>query len=106
AGVLDRREEQLLVKRAAAIFYQDRHWPAVLKAVEAGWSARARKRWATWSRESLDDLKARDARECLDAAQRFLAAPAPPPLERVPTPPSSYARRRKLAATGGLGGPA
>ncbi len=99
ARVLSAPEAEALVEAAEELFYQERVWPAVLEKVEPRWRAGTRARWDTWAQGGLEDLKGRDARECLAAAAEYVKAHAGQPLPRavasLPTP-SSQMRRRRL----------
>jgi hypothetical protein len=98
ARVLRPAEARALVEEAAGLFYQDRTWPRVLKAVEARWRPGTRARWEAWAAGGLEDLKREDAKACLLAAADFVASGAPV-LARGGTgrtPPSSHVRRRRL----------
>jgi hypothetical protein len=98
ARVLSVPEASALVDAAVALFYQDRTWPRLLKAVGAAWTADTQARWTAWTAPGLVDLKREDALACLDAAAAFLASGAPPPAHAKTAlpPPSSYVRRRRL----------
>jgi hypothetical protein len=98
ARVLRPEEARALVETAVGLFYQDRTWPRVLKAVEGSWRPETRARWEAWAAGGLEDLKREDARACLLAAGDFVASGAPV-LARGGTgraPPSSHVRRRRL----------
>jgi hypothetical protein len=95
AGVLNAAEAQALVAAAAAVFYQQRHWPVVLAAVAPCWRKATLPRWTAWAKAGLPDLKALDARECLRVAAEFVRAVSP----RRPPSSSTYSslvRRRRL----------
>ncbi len=93
AKVLQPKEASALVRAAEAVFYQERSWARVLQDVR--WTARTHGRWRAWAARGLEDLKARDARECLAAVSDFLSrSPPRPPGFQVR--PSSFARRKKL----------
>ena len=96
ARVLEAPEASALVDAAVGLFYQERTWPRLLKAV--AWTPDTRARWTAWTAPGLVDLKREDALACLDAAAAFLASGAPPPAraKTSPAPPSSYVRRRRL----------
>ncbi|ATB31774.1 TfuA-like protein [Melittangium boletus] len=96
--VLSPSESQALVDAAVGLFYQDRTWPRLLKAVGAAWAPDTRAKWDTWAAPDLVDLKREDARACLQAAAAFLASGARPPprADLLRAPPSSYVRRRRL----------
>lgn len=80
-GLLSARQARTLVQRSARTFYQERTWRSLLRGLPAAVSA-------------LEDLKARDARETIEAAVR--AGPARQPAPRSPAP-SSLVRHRRLA---------
>jgi len=105
ARVLSAAEAQALVDAAVGVFYQDRSWPRLLKAMGAVWPAETRARWDAWAAPGLVDLKREDARACLQAAAAFLASGASlPPRAAAPrAPPSSHVRHRRLED--GLSGP-
>lgn len=88
ARVLTAGEARALVEEAGRLFYQERTWPAVLEAVARRWPARARARWDAWAARGLEDLKQRDARECVAVAAEYVAAHRP---------------RRGKAGEGGMG---
>lgn len=107
ARALSPRDARALVGAAARVFYQDRTWPAVLAAARLSSGARAR--WDAFAARGLPDPKADDARACLAAAARFLAARAPAddtastsvsgaPASAPwpPRPRPSHVRRRRL----------
>lgn len=99
-GVLTRKPAASLVTAAKGLFYQDRSWPAVIDRAARGWKEGARRRFRTWFARGVEDLKARDARECLEAAAAFVAQhPGPLPRAGDVVPPSS-ARRRRLREGG------
>jgi len=78
-----------LVQVAAKIFYQRRTWPEIWRAYGEDHDARRRE-----LREG--DLKALDARACLDAALAFAKSNAPRgPVTLLET--SSFVRRRRIA---------
>lgn len=95
AGALTGREAQKLVDRAAALFYQERTWPALLAS--SGLSRGARERFEAFAKAGMEDLKAKDARACIAAAAQFVAAKAPPPpAGSIASAAPSLARRRRL----------
>jgi hypothetical protein len=94
-GVLTAREARALAQGGAAIFYQDRTWPALLAS--SGLSRAARERFEAFAEGRMEDLKALDARACIEAAGRFVAAQAPPPPPSLLPATPSLARRRRLA---------
>ncbi|HLL84686.1 MAG TPA: TfuA-like protein [Longimicrobium sp.] len=99
ARVLNTAEADALVAEARGIFYQDRAWPAVLAKASPRWRPNTRARWDDWARGGLEDLKRRDARECLQAAAAFVKAHAGRPAARAVAQlpaPSSQQRRRRL----------
>lgn len=94
SGALSEGEAKALVKAAASVFFQDRTWDRVV--VDAKWPERARVRWEAFvKRKGLEDLKALDARECIQAADRLLESGKRPPIN-VRANPSSLVRRRRL----------
>ena len=92
--VLSRAEAEALVVAARSIFYQERVWPHVLRRV--GFGARTRARWDRFAARGLDDLKARDARECLGWASRWMDLKGQAPLPALASQPS-HVRRWKIA---------
>jgi hypothetical protein len=97
ARVLTPREAGALVRAAGAIFYQERTWPAVIRATRLSAPARAR---LLAFLPSAPDPKADDARATILAAAEFArarrAGAPPPPRPDVSVPPS-HVRRRRLA---------
>ncbi len=93
AGVLSAREAKTLVEVASSIHYQERTWPRVIATT--GWGSACRKRWEAFAKQGLEDLKAKDARECLQLAAQFVASGSPGPRPRKSSPPA-HARRRRL----------
>jgi hypothetical protein len=87
-----------LVDAASGIFYQRRTWPQVWRAFGEDHEA--------WRRKHGEDLKALDARACLDAAVAFAKSGAPrSPVTVLET--SSFVRRRRIVDVhGDLRGPA
>jgi hypothetical protein len=83
--VLSRPQARALVRVAAAMFYQERTWDVVLRALPR--SARER-----WSRFDPPDLKADDARVALREVARIRPRGAAPHPRALP----SHARMRRL----------
>ena len=99
AEVLSAPQASALVKAAQRVFYQQRHWPTVLEQVR--WSESVRARWARFAAPGLEDLKARDALECLALAGEFVRAG----LNTASTKQgagSAWVRRRKLREGAGV----
>ena len=94
AGVLVKGEARRLVARGASLHYQDRTWPALLEA--CGFGEETRVRFEAFLKNGNEDLKACDARACIEAAARFVAALAPPPPSCAVNGEPSLARRRRL----------
>lgn len=89
-GALPARAAAELCRVAEEVPYQHRSWGAVLRALP--WPAQARERFGAWVRTHRVDLKADDARACLQQVAGFHAprrAPAPSRL-------SSFVRRTRL----------
>ncbi len=97
AKVLPPRAASALITAATEVFYQERTWPRVLQAVGARWSPAVHARFEAFRAQGLPDLKAQDARECLQAAQAFVRSGAPAPSPRPGRPPSSLVRQRRLS---------
>ncbi|MBK7861634.1 MAG: TfuA domain-containing protein [Archangiaceae bacterium] len=76
-----------LVQVARRLHYQQRTWPALWRAFG--------KDLEPWRRQHGEDLKALDARACLDAALALAQSGAPRPELTVPAF-SSFVRRRRL----------
>ncbi len=94
AGILTSGEARALVKAGQAVFFQDRTWERVLDA--AMLPERARARWEAWvGRKGLEDLKALDARACLEAADALVESGKRPAVG-ARSRPSSLVRRRRL----------
>lgn len=94
SGALAEGEAKALVKAAASVFFQDRTWDRVLG--ETKWPDRVRARWDAFvKRKGVEDLKALDAKECLEAAARVLSKGKRPPVAARANP-SSLVRRRRL----------
>ena len=108
AGVISSAAARKLVAASAAIFYQERTWSSALASLDA----EARERWDRWAARGTPDLKAIDAKACLELAAESLRA-APGAARRDPawalrrrtggaaaanadSKPSSLIRRRKL----------
>ncbi|MGZ6134277.1 MAG: TfuA-like protein [Myxococcaceae bacterium] len=91
AGVLRPADARALLRAASAVHFTVRTWAAVRDALPA----RLRKRWADVERflaGAGEDVKARDARECL---RRALATRGPGKARTAL--PSAAARRQRLA---------
>ncbi len=104
AGTLLPGEARALVECAREIFYQDRTWPRIIDAVTPKWSSATRRRWPNHARIAFEDLKAQDARQCLQISSAFVRSGAPAPRIDVP-PPSSLARRTRLRQSTRFRGP-
>ncbi|HEY3452671.1 MAG TPA: TfuA-like protein [Myxococcales bacterium] len=95
AGALTGREAKALVKAGQSVFFQDRTWEQVLEAAKL--PAKTRARWDAWvRRKGLEDLKALDARACLEAAKALLDSGDLPAVGMIRARPSSLVRRRRL----------
>lgn len=86
-------EADALVAAAEACFYADRSWPRVLETVR--WSASTRARWDAFAANGLEDLKAEDARACLETALAYVRSGAKLPA-RPASAESSWIRRLSL----------
>lgn len=100
--VLRHAEALRVVHAAEALFYQERTWRRVLEAARLPDAARAR--FETWRKDAPVDLKAADARACIEAAGAFVAAGAGLPVASRPRVFSSAARHRRLLQAGLLTG--
>lgn len=100
AKVLQAGEARALIAAASGCFYADRSWARVLETVS--WRASTRARWAAFAAQGLEDLKARDARECLDTALSFVRSGGRLPV-RPPSPESSWSRWLALESVAGSG---
>lgn len=95
ARVLSRSEARELLETAAALQYQQRTWPSVLRAV--GWNPARAGAFRTWLEKARPDLKAEDARACLLAVKAFMKGrPLAGTLTTLPRRPSALVRRRRL----------
>ncbi|MBI5544544.1 MAG: hypothetical protein HY901_11685 [Deltaproteobacteria bacterium] len=92
-GILKAQEAKGLVEAASGVFYQDRTWERILADVR--WNASTRERWQAFAQRGLEDLKAMDARSCIEAAAAFVKA-AGPLVPFTGRWPSSLVRRRRL----------
>jgi len=90
--VLKRPQTASVIRSARQLFFQNRTWGAVLDGAHPAASAKLRP-WLEAGNEV--DQKALDARECLAAAQAFVARKAVAPTPR-PFVGSSFVRRRRL----------
>jgi hypothetical protein len=97
ARALGRAEADALVAAAQGTFYARRSWPGLLEAV--GWSPATRARWEAFAAAGLEDLKARDARECLEAALAFVGSGVQLP-PRARSAESSWSRWLALEGAG------
>ncbi len=93
AKILGSARAKDLIATAASIHYQERRWPKILAALK--WPPDARQKLEEWLPRGAVDLKAADARECLEAAAK---APRVRPPSSVTF--SSFARRQRLIDTG------
>jgi hypothetical protein len=100
AKVLRPAEAQALIAAAAGCFYADRSWARILETVS--WSTATRARWDAFAARGLEDLKALDARACLDTALGFVRSGGRLP-PRPPSPESSWSRWLALDAAAGDG---
>lgn len=92
--ILAPAEADDLVKAASGIFYQERSWPAVLKASSLGDAKRERLR--AFLEKTKPDLKADDARGVLRKAAKL--ALKPNPAAKPSRAQSALVRQRRLAA--------
>jgi hypothetical protein len=92
--VLSATEAAQLIQVAERIFYQERHWPRVRAELDAHWSVKTRAKWDRFAARGVEDLKAKDARECLRTARKLLSSRPPHDVRLRATP--SHVRRRKL----------
>jgi hypothetical protein len=98
ARVLAPRDAKAVLRAAEGIFYQERTWPKILASARV--SDRARMQLQA---PGVEDLKAKDAAQCLSAAAAFLSTGGPtPPWVRRPYPPSHARRRRAALSRGGV----
>jgi hypothetical protein len=104
AGALSPSEARSLVDCAREIFYQERTWRRIVDAVAPKWSSAARRRWPDHARSGFEDLKAKDARLCLQLSSAFIRSGAPGPRISLPRP-SSLMRRTRLRQSAGRSGP-
>ena len=90
-GILDGREARTLVRAAEALFFKERTWERILERLPGP----ARATWERFAQGGLEDLKALDARACIEAAAAFVSSgtPAAPGEGRQP---SSLVRVRRL----------
>ncbi|GEJ55331.1 TfuA-like protein [Anaeromyxobacter diazotrophicus] len=95
--LLSAREASALVAAAAAIFYQERTWRAVLAAAAPRLRPRARAALQALVRAGAPDPKAEDARATIAAAAAFVRGGASLAPAGDPPRPSSLVRRRKLS---------
>ena len=97
ARVLAKAEARALVEGAGRIFYQERTWPVVFEAVGRRWRAKALARWEAWAARGLEDVKRRDALECMAVVAEYAKAH---PSMGMPVGarawPSALVRRRRL----------
>lgn len=103
ARVLTPKQAASVVRVASRMFYQDRTWPALVRAM--GWTAALEEKFRSWVRETQPDLKADDARLCLTTAAEFVRRGGPAPLLEIPRTGalgSSLVRRRRLWSDGGV----
>lgn len=89
--VLTPTEARLLRKRAAALFFKQRTWRALVEV--PAWSASRRASVLAWLRANVVDQKARDARHALRVAAT-LSTRRPRPARVIQL--SSFVRRRRL----------
>jgi hypothetical protein len=98
AGVLRPREAAALVRRAEAVFYQQRTWTGLLGGLR--WPSGRLERLRAFVRTRAVDLKAADARACLRLVARTRLRPRVPVAARL----SSFVRRVRLPSDAGRGG--
>lgn len=92
--ILSERQAKGLVEAAARIFYQERSWPEVLRAMK--WPEPVRARFRAWLERTKPDLKADDARATLRAAVRLARKPAGKAKARPQRAQSALVRQRRL----------
>lgn len=82
AGVIERRESDLLVDAAATLYYPDRTYPAVFELARSGLSDASMGRITAFARDHSVDVKRDDAIELLDVLRsREHDAPMEVPVE-------------------------
>jgi hypothetical protein len=93
--VLVRGEAQLLVDEARRTFYQERTWGGLIEAMTPQWKPATLARWRRFEQAGLPDVKADDARACLEAARSFAESGAlSGGLSHFPVPSSAVRHRR------------
>lgn len=95
AKVLKPAQASQLLVAAKATHFHERHWPAMYRA--AKWPAQLAAEFESWKRAQYDDIKARDARACLDAAVAFARSGAVSTAPRVEAFSSRVREARLLA---------
>ncbi|MBX7112927.1 MAG: hypothetical protein K1X64_01240 [Myxococcaceae bacterium] len=98
AKVVTTRQARALLAVAKATHFHERHWPALYRA--AKWPVNVATAFERWKRVHCEDIKARDARACLDAAVAFARSGAVSMAPRV-TAFSSRVREARLVAVNG-----
>lgn len=97
AKKITKAEHKAVFERAWSIHYTQRTWRPLLEQV----AEKRRAAFAEFLKDERLDLKAEDARACLDAAAEFVAADAPAPKVELPRF-ASHVRRTRLIATGAV----
>jgi hypothetical protein len=106
ARVLRRAEARRLVDEARRTFYQERTWGGLLRAMKQWWKPADFARWRELERAGLPDVKAEDARACLQVARLFAErgggrASANVRLNVSPIPSSAVRHRRLMEGMAG-----
>jgi hypothetical protein len=99
ARKISRAEQKAVLMRAAGLHYTRRSWRPLIDVV----SAKRRAAFSDFLAVVKPDLKAEDARECLQAAAEFVRSGAPSPSVDLPRF-ASHVRRSRLIATGAVTG--
>lgn len=101
AKALTRREGAHVETVARGLFYAERTWTSLERALARVWRPERVRAWTAFVRTGAEDLKRLDALQALAAARDFLAT-APPAELRALTTVSPRVRARWLEATGPL----
>jgi len=96
AKVLSAREARTILAVAQRIFFKDRTWERIVEEIGRHWSTATHARWHAFAKRGLEDLKAVDARACIETAASFAKSSAVPMVGASGRTPSSLVRRRRL----------